>query len=277
MRKIAIRGISGSFHDQVAKSEFGNQYESIFCSNFEETVNNVQSGECDFGVLAIENSLAGTILENYKLLRNGFAEIVGERYLHIDHYLLALPGQRLMDIETVISHEMALKQCRHFLDDSSIKNRVPFGDTATASRHIGINKLKKTAAIGSIDSAKKYGLEILSSKIQDDQRNYTRFLIIQKPKSSGFSTEKNKATIIFSVTNEPGKLALVLNFLHAKNINLTKIESVPHINNPGKFDMITDLELPKSENFRAILPELFQLVEEIKVLGIYDKETEPWN
>ena len=277
MKKIAIRGIGGSFHDQVASHVFGEEYPRIYCSNFADTIRNVETGECDFGVLAIENSLAGTILENYKLLRDSYVEIVGEKYLHIDHHLLALPGQRIADIETVISHEMALKQCRKFLDNSTIKNRHSFGDTATASKHIGFNQIKGTAAIGSITAARNYGLAVISSNIQDNPKNYTRFLIIQKPQIAGPPLEKNKATIIFSVLNEPGRLAKVLNFLNGKSINLTKIESVPHISNPGRFDMITDLELPSNAHFKSILPEIYQLVEEIKVLGVYEKEIEPWN
>jgi prephenate dehydratase len=276
MKKVAIRGIEGSFHDQVASSAFGSDYQAAFCSDFSEIARKVETEECDFGVMAIENSLAGTILENYNILRDNYIEIIGEKYLQIDHNLLALPGQRIQNIETVISHEMALKQCRKFLDTKEIVTRQSFADTASASQHIVHNQIKGTAAIGSLAAAKNYGLEILSTNIQDNPKNYTRFLIVQKPKTTGLSVKENKATIIFSVVNEAGKLALLLNFLHAKGINLTKIESVPQVNNPGKFDMITDLELSEKTNFKDILPELYQVVDEIKVLGIYTKASEPW-
>jgi prephenate dehydratase len=277
MKYVAIRGINGSFHDQVSSKVFGESYQPFFCSNFSDVISKVEKGECDYGVLAIENSLAGSILENYHLLRNQYVEIIGEEYLEISHHLLALPGTGLQHIEKVISHEMALKQCGKFLDKTQIKDRQAFGDTATASQHISINQIKGTAAIGSDLAAKSYGLEVISSNIQDNSHNYTRFFIIQKPKNTGMRVHKNKATIIFSVEDGPGKLALVLNYLSAKGINLTKIESVPQFNNPGKFDMITDLELPKNEHFKDILPDLHRLVDEIKVLGIYDKVTEPQN
>jgi len=277
MKKVAIQGIKGSFHDHVATLIFGHDYTNLSCGSFSETVDMVENEKCDYGIIAIENSLAGTILENYKLLRDSYVEIIEERYLQIDHHLLAIPGQRLVDIDTVLSHEMALKQCRKFLNETSIKNQNSFRDTASASKYVGLNQIKGTAAIGSQKAAREYGLEVLASKIQDSTTNYTRFLVIQKPKVTGLSLEENKATIIFSVLNEPGKLALVLNYLNSKKINLTKIESVPHYNSLGTFDMITDLELPQHENFKAILPDLYQLVEEIKILGIYKKEKEPWN
>lgn len=274
--KVAIKGIGGSFHDQVASSLFGDNYLPNYCASFSDVIKNVRDEKVDYGIIAIENSLAGTILENYHLMRDGLIEIVGEHYLQIDHNLLALPGQRLQNIEIVISHEMALKQCRNFLDNSPIKKKQAFADTASATKHIGENRIKGVASIGSIAAANNYGLEVIEANIQDNPKNYTRFLVLQKPKTTGLSTEANKATIVFSVVNEAGKLASVLNYLHKKGINLTKIESVPQLNSPGKFDMITDLEIPSNENFKSILPDLYQLVEEIKILGIYEKATEPW-
>jgi prephenate dehydratase len=277
MEKIAIRGVKGSFHDQVGKSIFGENYSADHCNTFGEIVSKVENEQCEFGILAIENSLAGTILENYNILRDSYVEITGEFYLQISHHLLALPGTGLQHIEKVMSHEMALKQCRKFLDKTNIKERLNFADTASATATVQEHKLKNVASIGSLEAAELYGLEVISSNVQDNPKNYTRFLVIRRPKTIGLNIDKDKATIVFSVNNEAGKLALALNFLNSKGINLTKIESVPQIQNPGKFDMITDLELPKNSNFKDVLPELYQVVEEIKVLGIYKKENEPWN
>lgn len=276
-KKVAIKGIGGSFHDQVASRIFGQSYQPFYCANFSEIANKVEEDDAEYGILAIENSLAGTILENYNILRDQYVEIVGEHYLQVDHNLLALPGQNIEHIETVISHEMALKQCKHFLDGTKIRNRQSYSDTASATKHIGLNGIRGMAAIGSLAAAKNYGLEVIYPNIQDNPRNYTRFLIIRKPQNTGIMQTANKATIIFSVENEAGKLALVLNYLNGKGINLTKIESVPQLNRPGKFDMITDLELPKNTSFKQILPELYQVVDEIKVLGTYEKAIEPWN
>jgi len=275
--KVAIKGIGGSFHDQVAQDVFGQQYTPLFCKSFSDILRKVSAEEADYGVLAIENSLAGTILENYRLLRDNLIEITGERYLQIDHNLLALPGTKIDEIETVLSHEMALKQCQHFLDDQRIMNRKPYLDTASATQLIRANEMKGYAAIGSLEAATKYGLEVLSRNIQDNPRNYTRFLIIQKVNNKGLSLKKNKATIIFSVEDKTGRLAHVLNFLNSRGINLTKIESVPQLNQIGKFDMITDLQLPEGQQFKDILPDLYNYVEQIKVLGVYESANEPWN
>lgn len=276
MKTVAIKGIGGSFHDQAAQQQFG-KYSPKYCNDFFEIVETVSKGLTEYGLMAIENSLVGSILDNYNLLRDNLVEIVGEQYLQVDHNLLALPGQQLDNIEIVISHEMALRQCKNFLDASAIKSRQPFVDTASAAKHIGDNRIKGIASIGSIHAAKNYGLEVLSSKIQDSGLNYTRFLVIQKSQTSGLNVKENKATIIFSVENEPGRLAVALNLMDRKGINLTKIESVPQPNNLGKFDMITDLELPAGGNFQQVLPELYQVVDQIKVLGIYPRAIEPWN
>ncbi|MBD3637618.1 MAG: prephenate dehydratase [Crocinitomicaceae bacterium] len=276
MKRVAIKGIGGSFHDQVARSIFGEKYQAIYCTNFSEMVDKLVSNEVELGVMAIENSLVGTLLENYTLIRHQPIEIIGEKYLKVDHNLLALPGQKVENISIVISHEMALKQCKNFLDSAGIKSRQSFSDTASASAHIGQNMVKGVASIASTLAAKNYGLEVLASNVQDNPKNYTRFLVIRKTNTTGMKLHEDKATIIFSVENAPGRLALVLNYLENKGINLTKIESVPKLNNPGKFDMITDLELPMGENFQQILPELYQLVDEIKLLGVYEKSAEPW-
>ena len=276
MKKVAIQGIKGSFHDQVATKIFGSEYEAVCCEKFQDIFNYLEEDQCDFGVLAIENTTAGTILENYKILRDSYVQIIGEAYCKIDLQLMALPGQERNEIDTVISHEMALKQCTHFLDEKQIFNRRSYRDTSSAAKHIGTNRIKGVYAIASEEAAKLYGLEIMSRNIQNNTKNYTRFLIIKKPSHSGLSTDKNKATIVFSVINEPGRLARVLSFLDKKKINLTKIESVPHFNNLGNFDMITDLEITDESDFKTVLPELNQLVDEIKILGIYNKEREPW-
>ncbi len=275
--KVAIKGIGGSFHDQVAQEVFGQQYTPLFCKNFSDIIRKVGTEEAEFGILAIENSLAGTILENYRLLRDNLIEITGEKYLQVDHNLLALPGTKIDEIETVVSHEMALKQCQHFLDTQHIMNRKNYLDTASATQLIRAKDMKGHASIGSIEAANKYGLEILFRNIQDNAKNYTRFLIIQKVDNKGLSLKKNKATIIFSVEDKVGRLAHVLNFLNSKGINLTKIESVPQLNQIGKFDMITDLELPNDQRFKDILPDLNNYVEQIKVLGVYESANEPWN
>lgn len=275
MKKVAIKGISGSFHDQAALQVFG-KYKPSFCYSFSEIIKSVTNGENDYGLIAIENSLVGSILDNYHLLRDNYVEIVGEIYLQIDHNLLALPGQSLEHINIVISHEMALKQCKTFLDNSSIKSRQPFTDTASAAKHIGENRIKGIASIGSIHAAKNYGLEVLSSKIQDNQLNYTRFLIVQRSGANSLASNENKATIIFSVEDEVGRLSKALELLNRKGVNLTKIESVPQPNNPGKYDMITDLELPEGSDFKRILPDLYQVVDQIKLLGIYPRSKEPW-
>lgn len=273
--KVAIKGIGGSFHDQAAQDAFGQAYTPLFCRSFIDIIRKVSGEEADFGILAIENSLAGTILENYRLLRDNLIEITGERYLQIDHNLLALPGTQIDQIEAVFSHEMALKQCQQFLDKQGIINRKNYIDTASATQLIRANDMRRCAAIGSIEAAHKYGLEVLSKNIQDNPKNYTRFLIIQKVNNKGLSIVKNKATIIFSVEDKVGRLAHVLNFLNNRGINLSKIESVPQLNEIGKFDMITDLQLPEGQQFKDILPDLYNYVEQIKVLGVYERADQP--
>lgn len=276
--KVSVLGSKSSYHDQVAESMFGMSYVPIFNSTFKEVISKVESGECQYGVLAIENSVAGTILDNYKMLRNSNVQIVGEKYLNIRHQLMAVPGQKLGDIHTIVSHPMAIKQCQNFIEALGVKNVVQVKDTASAAREISVAKKTGVAAIASEKTGRELVMEVLSTEVQDHQVNYTRFLTIEKKAHLSYDEQEfNKATIVFSVENAPGRLAMLLNYLDRKEINLTKIESIPQMNSAGSYDMVTDLEIGNKTDFKSIMPEVYQLVESIKVLGAYKKALEPWN
>nr|WP_315251853.1 prephenate dehydratase [uncultured Flavobacterium sp.] len=272
--KIAIQGIKGSFHHQVAQDYFYQNIEVDECMSFEELVASLLSGKSDQAVMAIENSIAGPIIPNYALIDKNNLHIIGEHYLDIHQNLMALKGQKIEDIKEVHSHPMALLQCMEFLKKYPNIKLVEDKDTAETARRIDEKQLKGIAAIASKTASEMYDLEILAPEIQTINNNMTRFVIIKKEKKYAEENEISRASIKFELDHKRGSLAAVLNVMSDCKLNLTKIQSLPKIETPWKYSFFVDVTFEKYEDFAKAKSLLQIMAEYFKVLGEY-KNTKP--
>lgn len=272
--KIAIQGIKGSFHHQVAQDYFYQNIEVDECLSFEELVDSLMSGKSDQAVMAIENSIAGPIIPNYALIDKNNLHIIGEHYLDIHQNLMALKGQKIEDILEVHSHPMALLQCMEFLKKYPNIKLVEDKDTAETARRIHEKQLKGIAAIASKTASEMYDLEILAPEIQTINNNMTRFVIIKKEKEFADENEISRASIKFELDHKRGSLAAVLNVMSDCKLNLTKIQSLPKIETPWKYSFFVDVTFDKYEDFAKSKALLTIMAEYFKVLGEY-KNTKP--
>lgn len=267
--KIAIQGIQGSNHHQVVREYFGEEHSLLECLTFHELVDQLLQKKADQGIMAIENSIAGSIIPNYALVYQNNLHIIGEHYLNIHHHLMALPGQTLGDIREVRSHPMALLQCREYLKTQSHIKMVEDFDTAETARQIQQNQWKGIAAIAPKVAAELYDLEILSSDIQTIKNNATRFIVIKTRNKVLPEEEINKASLRFITDHKRGSLATVLNVMSDCNLNLTKIQSLPIIETPWKYAFFVDVTFENYEHFAKAKSLLSIMSEDFKVLGEY--------
>ena len=267
--KIAIQGIKGSFHHQVAQEYFGQDVVVDECLSFEELVSSLLSGKSNQAVMAIENSIAGPIIPNYALIDKNNLHIVGEHYLDIHQNLMALKGQKIEDILEVHSHPMALLQCMEFLKKHPNIKIVEDKDTAETARRIHENQLKGIAAIASKTASEMYDLEILAPEIQTINNNMTRFVIINKKENFVDENEINRASIKFELDHKRGSLAAVLNVMSDCKLNLTKIQSLPKIETPWKYSFFVDVTFEKYEDYAKAKALMTIMAEYFKVLGEY--------
>jgi prephenate dehydratase len=272
--KIAIQGIKGSFHHQVAQDYFYQNIEVDECLSFEELVASLLTGKSDQAVMAIENSIAGPIIPNYALIDKNNLHIIGEHYLDIHQNLMALRGQKIEDILEVHSHPMALLQCMEFLKKYPNIKLVEDKDTAETARRIHEKQLTGIAAIASKTASEMYDLEILAPEIQTINNNMTRFVIIKKENSFVDKNEINRASIKFELDHKRGSLAAVLNVMSDCKLNLTKIQSLPKIETPWKYSFFVDVTFDKYEDYAKSKALLTIMAEYFKVLGEY-KNTRP--
>ena len=273
--KIAIQGIVGSFHHQVAQEYYDQDVIVDECLSFDELVDSLLSGKSAQAVMAIENSIAGPIIPNYALIDKNNLHIIGEHYLRIHQNLMALKGQSIADIKEVYSHPMALLQCMDFLKQYPHIKLVEDKDTAETARRIQENQLKGVAAIASKVAAEMYGLEILAPEIQTIKNNMTRFVIINKENSFVPENEINRASIKFELDHKRGSLAAVLNVMSDCKMNLTKIQSLPKIETPWKYSFFVDVTFEKYEDYAKAKSLLAIMAEYFKVLGEY-RNTKPF-
>lgn len=267
--KIAIQGIKGSNHHQVARDFFGEDIDLVECLSFDELVSHTLSGRADKAVMAIENSIAGSIIPNYNLVFHNNLHIIGEHYLNIHHNLMVLKGQRLEDVKEVHSHPMALLQCKDFLKSYPEIKLVEAVDTAETAMQIQKNQLKNIAAIAPKAAAELYDLEIIASEIQTITNNSTRFIIL-KTKNKVLPKEQiNKASIRFIADHKRGSLAAILNVMSDCNLNLTKIQSLPVIERPWKYAFFVDVTFDEYAHFEKSKSLLEIMTEEFKILGEY--------
>ncbi|MCS6973641.1 MAG: prephenate dehydratase [Cyclobacteriaceae bacterium] len=267
--KVAIQGIAGSFHDAAARRYFGNHILPVECLTFQEVFENLKTGRADKAVVAIENSIAGSILPNYTLLQRYRFRISGELYLPIHFHLMALRGVKLKDIRVVESHPMALAQCTDYLHRLNGIQIRESDDTALAAKHIRDKKLRSTAALAAEAAAQHYGLQILARNVETHHKNFTRFLILEQ--ESAEKPRANKASICFEVANRPGSLADVLMVLKSNNINLTKIQSVPLIGRPQEYTIHVDVEWSQRRQYENALRQVIRRVHNLSILGEYEK------
>ncbi|MBC5838549.1 prephenate dehydratase [Flavobacterium muglaense] len=272
--KIAIQGILGSFHHQVAQEYYEQNVVVDECLSFEELVDSLLSGKSDQAVMAIENSIAGPIIPNYALIDKNNLHIIGEHYLNISQNLMALKGQDLADIVEVHSHPMALLQCMDFLKKYPNIKLVEDKDTAETARRIQQKQLKGIAAIASNAASVMYDLEILAPGIQTIKNNMTRFVIIKKENAFVPKDDINRASIKFELDHKRGSLAAVLNVMSDCKMNLTKIQSLPKIEMPWKYSFFVDVTFDKYEDYQKAKSLLEIMAEYFKVLGEY-KNTKP--
>lgn len=266
---VSIQGYPGCFHQEAAEVFFGEGVEVICCNNFKEVVKKVANKrESSGGVMAIENSIAGSILPNYNLLLKSNLRIIGEVYLQINQNLMVNKGVNLSDIKEVHSHPMALLQCDAFLEKNNWK-LVESDDTALSAKKIARSKSKTTAAIASKLAAKIYGLDIIAPSIHTLKNNYTRFLILRRAEVAEEIEDANKASVYFHTDNSKGSLAKVLNKIQEADVNLSKLQSFPIPGSDWKYSFHVDMEFDNKENFFNVMKKIDPLTEEMKVYGIY--------
>jgi prephenate dehydratase len=270
MKRIAVQGIVGSFHEDAAVKYFDEQIEVVECKTFTSVCQLVDTDRVDYAVMAIENSIAGSLLKNYQLIRDYHLRIIGEIFLHIQMNLMVVPGVKSADITDIYSHPIAFQQCMEYIEKYYPKAELHEGmDTAGAAKLISESRYLNAAAIGNLRSAEIYQLQILETGIETNKKNYTRFLILSK---HGIPTEKaNKASLCFEVGHFYGSLARVLNVFAENEINLSKIQSVPIIGKPNEYNFHIDIEWEKLENYEKAIPQVLKRVSSLAILGEYER------
>jgi prephenate dehydratase len=268
MKKIAIQGIAGSFHEDAARRYFEDEIKVVECKSFTSVCNLIDNDEVSIAVMAIENSIAGSLLQNYALIRDYHLKVIGEIYIHIQMNLMANPGVTKADIKTIYSHPIAIKQCAEYLESQFPDVRIIENqDTAASGKLVSDEKLTNAAAIGNQRTAELYGLEILETGLETNKRNYTRFLILSKHARP--NELSNKASLCFEVGHYYGALANVLNTFAENKINLTKIQSVPIIGKPNEYTFHVDVEWDSVVNYEKALHAILKNVSSLSVLGEY--------
>ncbi|MFN5135300.1 MAG: prephenate dehydratase [Chitinophagaceae bacterium] len=269
MARVTIQGYEGSFHQEAACKFFGKTIEVIPCATFREVVKiGANKKESDGAVMAIENSIAGSILANYNLLKKSNLKIVGEVYLQIKQNLLVNHGVKLEDIKEVHSHTMALQQCYDFLDKYKWK-LVETEDTALSAKHIQQHKSKHVAAIASKLAAELYNLNVIAPAIQTMKSNYTRFLILQREDVAPKIEVADKASVNFVTDHSKGSLARVLTQIAEGGINLSKLQSFPIPGSDFKYSFHADMEFENIEQFHKVIEAIKSATVELKIYGIY--------
>lgn len=267
--RVAIQGIKGSNHHQVAMDYFGKDIKLVECLSFDSMIEHICNGTADKGIMAIENSIAGSIIPNYNLVYHNNIHIIGEHYLSIHHNLMALKGVAIEQIEEVRSHPMALLQCKKFLKQYPKIKLVEDVDTAETARKIQEGQLKTIAAIAPKVAATLYDLNIIAPEIQTIKNNATRFIILKKVNKVLPKEEINKASLRFITDHKRGSLATVLNVMSDCNLNLTKIQSLPVIETPWKYAFFVDVTFDEYQHFEKAKSLLEIMSEDFRLLGEY--------
>ena len=270
--RVSIQGYEGSFHQVAAREFFGADVEVVTCATFREVIRVASSKqESDGGVMAIENSIAGSILPNYNLLQKSNLQVVGEIYLQIGQHLLVNPGVKLEDIREVHSHHMALLQCIDFLEKHPNWKLVETEDTALSAKLLHQHRGKHTAAIASALAADLFELEVLAPNIQTMRNNYTRFLILQRQEDAVPVEQPDKASVNFHTDHSRGSLARVLTTIADGGINLSKLQSFPIPGSEWEYSFHADMEFENIGQFQGVIEAIRPMTAELKIYGTYKK------
>lgn len=275
MKKIAIQGLLGSFHDIAAHQYFKTeQIELICCSTFEQVFENIHRDKTVIGLIAIENTIAGSLLHNYELLRDSGTSVVGEHKLHISHCICCLPEDDWSTITEVHSHPVALMQCRQYLSLHPQLKAVEAEDTAGSAQYIKENGCRGWAAICNREAAKMHGMKILDDNIEDNKHNFTRFLVVCQPEIADTQRpieKTDKSSLVFSLPHEEGSLSQVLSILSFYKINMTKIQSLPIIGREWEYMFYIDVTYDSLTRYRQSIDAIKPLTRELKILGEYEQ------
>ncbi|GAA3513184.1 prephenate dehydratase [Aquimarina addita] len=273
VQKVAIQGVKGSYHHGVAHAYFGSDVNVLECMSFQDVVNSLENGTSTDAVMAIENSIAGSIIPNYAYIDEHQLTISGEYFLPIHHCLMALENQEISDIKEVYSHPMALLQCKEFFRGLPHIKLVEDADTADVAKRIREQGLKGVAAVAGETAANIYQLNILAREIQTIKSNSTRFFILNTREDSGVDKKDiNKASLKFLTDHKRGSLATVLNVMSDCRLNLTKIQSLPVIEKPWVYSFFVDVTFNQYEDYKKALSILKIIALELKVLGEYKNQ-----
>ncbi|MPQ46521.1 chorismate mutase [Marinifilum sp. N1E240] len=271
-RRIVIQGVEGCFHHIAANAYYGEDVEIIPAENFAKLVDLVQDENvCDGGIMAIENSIAGSILQNYGLLQDSGLVIEGEIYLRIKQNLMVLPGQKIEDLTEVHSHPMAINQCRAFFREYPNIKLVETEDTAISARNISENGLKGIGAIAGDLPAELYGLQIIAHEIESIKNNQTRFFLLKRSQDVKPNGGFTKASLYFSTSHKPGSLSHILDCFAKEKINLSKIQSLPIPGVNWEYFFHVDLEFELPSQFKNVMNKISESAKEMTILGTYNK------
>lgn len=275
MKRVTIQGIAGCYHDAAAHEFFGDEeIETIPCDTFPSMFDTLRGDPSLFATLAIENTIAGSLLQNHELLRKSNMTIIGEQKMHISHVLAALPGQTIDSLTEVNSHPMALMQCENFLLRHPNMKMVEKNDTAGSACEIAEKQLMGHAAICGKYAAQLYGLEVLAEDIQTIKRNFTRFLILADPMAEQTLNplhKKNKASLVFALPHEQGSLSQVLAIFSFYGMNLTKIQSLPILGREWEYRFYINLTFDDYTRYRQSVDAVRPLISDFKILGEYEE------
>ena len=275
MKKVTIQGIAGSFHDIACRDYFDEEIEIVECPTFREQFAAMKKDPELMGMVAIENTVAGSILSNYNLLRESELRIVGEYKMPIAQNLVGLKGQKIEDIVRVESHPMALRQSEDFLDLYPKIKVVESDDTASSAKRIAEKQKPNVATICGVLAAEIYGLEVLQANIETNKRNFTRFLVVQNQWSCDKIAQRkvaDKSSLVLSLPHKEGSLSKILTILSFYDINLTKIQSLPVVGHEWQYLFYIDLVFSDYVRYKQAIDAIIPLAEELKVLGEYKKK-----
>ena len=273
MKKVAIQGIKGCFHEQAAylfyEKNGAPKPEVVECSSFEELYRKMGAGQADAAIMAIENTVSGGLLPNFELLRKYDRKIKGEVFLRIEQNLMTLPGQKIEDLREVRSHYMAINQTRPFFNDYPDIRLVEYGDTAKSAADIVKSGVKGVGAIASKLAAEIYGLEIIAEGIETYKQNFTRFLILD----DSLEVDKakiNKTSMCFTLPHKPGSLTHVLTIMSFYDMNLTRIQSLPIPGQEWQYFFYVDIKFNDYERYTQALSAVKPLMTDLNILGEYE-------
>ncbi|MCF8390473.1 MAG: prephenate dehydratase [Bacteroidales bacterium] len=273
LKRIAIQGGFGAFHELAAHHYFeGEEIEIMPRDTFRDMMKSLKERQVDYAIMAIENSLAGSILPNYSLIKGSKMKIIGEIYIRIKQNLVALPGQKIEDIQEVFSHPMAILQCQDFFDQYPKIKLIESLDTALSAKEIRDNNLSRIGAIASTQAAKNFDLDILAGGIETNKMNYTRFLLLKEENGEELPLEGvNKTSIQFAVSHKSGSLTKVLSVLSYYDQNLTKIQSMPIVGKEWEYQFYVDLMFDDLNWHKKAIEAIRPFTSELEILGIYIK------